>query len=169
MSKNGLLKLPGHLIRRAHQISTALFAEECSASDLTPVQYAALHTIRDNPGVDATRLSLLIAFDRSTLGDVLTRIEGKGWILRDPSPSDARVKLLHILPAGLEVLRRVEPRVQRVQKRLLAPLGREDRETMVRLLARLVDTFRDDISAEEAARPDSSSRILDRRSARSAS
>lgn len=162
MSKTDLFKLPGHLIRRVHQISTALFTEECSAYDLTAVQYAALHSIRDNPGVDATRLSSLIAFDRSTLGDVLTQIEGKGWILRKPSPSDARVKLLYIAPVGLEMLRRVERGVQRVQKRLLAPLAREDRELLVRLLVQLAEAFRDDIPAEEA-HPGSSSRALKRR------
>ena len=31
-------EMPGHLIRRAHQISIALFTEECAAFDLTSVQ-----------------------------------------------------------------------------------------------------------------------------------
>jgi MarR family transcriptional regulator, lower aerobic nicotinate degradation pathway regulator len=55
---------PGHLIRRAQQISSALFAEECGKFDLTSVQYAALVVIKGNPDVDATRLST----DRSTIG-----------------------------------------------------------------------------------------------------
>ena len=46
MANDGLLDMPGHLIRRAQQISTALFAEECAAFDLTSVQYAALAAIR---------------------------------------------------------------------------------------------------------------------------
>ena len=64
---NDLHSKPGHLIRRAHQISSALFAEECDGFDLTSVQYAALVAIRTHPGLDATRLSGLIAFDRSKL------------------------------------------------------------------------------------------------------
>ncbi len=74
-------RLPGHLIRRVHQVSTAYFAEECGG-DLTAVQYAALVAIGAHPGIDATRLSEIIYFDRSTIGDVLDRMEGKGWILR---------------------------------------------------------------------------------------
>ena len=77
---DSLCDMPGHLIRRAHQISTALFAEECAGFDLTPVQYAALVAIKANPEVDATRLSALIAFDRSTIGGVLERLEAKGWV-----------------------------------------------------------------------------------------
>src|SRR4051794_41918335 len=105
---DNLYSMPGHLIRRAHQISSALFAEECGEFDLTSVQYAALVAIRDNPDVDATRLSALIAFDRSTIGDVLERLEGKGWIKRHPSPTDRRVKLLRLSPTGEDLLRRGE-------------------------------------------------------------
>ncbi len=88
--------MPGHLIRRAHQISVAIFIEECAANNVTPVQYACLAQIARAPGVDATRLAAAVAFDRSTLGNVLERLETKGWVARKPSPEDRRVKLLHI-------------------------------------------------------------------------
>ena len=132
-----LYGMPGHLIRRAQQISMALFAEECAAFDLTSVQYAALVAIRTHPEVDATRLSQLIAFDRSTLGSVLERLEAKGWILRAGSPSDRRVKLLRLTLEGERLLRQVEPAVRRVQQRLLEPLSPADRAAMLRLLAQL--------------------------------
>jgi hypothetical protein len=67
--------MPGHLIRRAQQVSTALFTDECAVFDLTALQYAPLCVIESNPDVDATRLSSLIAFDRSTIGDVVERME----------------------------------------------------------------------------------------------
>jgi DNA-binding MarR family transcriptional regulator len=130
---------PGHLIRRAHQTASALFAEECAAHDLTPVQYAALVAIRASPAVDATRLAALIAFDRSTIGDVLERLETKGWVRRSPSPTDRRVKLLRLSPEGEEVVRQVAAAVERVQERLLAPLPPAERPTLIRLLARLVE------------------------------
>jgi DNA-binding MarR family transcriptional regulator len=138
-----LYKMPGHLIRRAQQISTALFTDECAAFDLTSVQYAALCAIDANPDVDATRLSALIAFDRSTIGDVLERMEAKCWIVRAPSPSDRRIKLLRLSPAGAKLLRQVGPAVRRVQDRLLAPLAPRDRDTIVRLLSQLAELHND--------------------------
>jgi DNA-binding MarR family transcriptional regulator len=134
-----LYSMPGHLIRRAHQISTALFTEECGQFDMTSVQYAALTAIALNPDLDATRLAALIAFDRSTIGDVLERLESKGWLTRGPSPTDRRIKLLRIAPAGEALLGRVQDAVQRVQARLLAPLAADDRVTMVRLLKELAE------------------------------
>src|SRR5918911_2045281 len=112
-----LYGMPGHLFRRVHQISSAIFAEECGSYGLTSVQFAALTAIREHPDVDATRLSSLIAFDRSTLGDVLERLEARGWIDRHPSPSDKRVKLLRLSQAGSRILAEVEP-VGRLLRRI---------------------------------------------------
>lgn len=135
--------MPGHLIRRAQQVSTAIFTDECAGYDLTAVQYAALSMIEATPGVDATRLSALIAFDRSTIGGVLERLEAKGWIARDSSPQDRRIKLLLITKDGAALLRQVEPAVRRVQERLLAPLAPRDRATMLRLLGELANLHND--------------------------
>src|SRR4051794_32576441 len=81
---------PGYLFRRMQQIAVALFVEECKAYDLTPVQYASLIAIRTHPGIDATRLSAVIAFDRSTLGSVIERLEAKDLVTRKPSREDRR-------------------------------------------------------------------------------
>ena len=131
--------MPGHLIRRAQQISGAIFAEEVGEHDLTSVQFSALFAIRAHPGVDATRLSALIAFDRSTLGGVLERLEAKGWIVREPAPEDRRAKRLRLTGAGAALLRQVEEPVRRVQERLLAPLSPADRAAFLRLIAQLAD------------------------------
>jgi MarR family transcriptional regulator, lower aerobic nicotinate degradation pathway regulator len=134
-------RLPGHLIRRVHQVSTAYFAEACG--DLTAVQYAALVAIGSHPGIDATRLSEIIYFDRSTIGDVLDRMEGKGWILRESTATDRRIKRLTLSRAGREVLQQVQPGIRRVQERLLAPLTPAEANTLIRLLAKMADAVED--------------------------
>jgi MarR family transcriptional regulator, lower aerobic nicotinate degradation pathway regulator len=130
---------PGYLFRRMQQIAVAIFMEECRAFDLTPVQYAALVAIQTHPGIDATRLSAVIAFDRSTLGNVIERIEIKGLIERKPSLEDKRVKLLYVTRPGAALLREIVPAVDRAQARMLQPLKPADRKTLMALLSQLVD------------------------------
>ena len=130
---------PGYLFRRMQQIAVALFMEECKAFDLTPVQYAALVAIRTHPGIDATRLSAVIAFDRSTLGSVIERLEAKKFVERKPASEDKRVKLLYLTRSGAGVLREIMPSVDRAQARMLQPLRPADRRTLLALLAQLVD------------------------------
>src|SRR5579871_1754846 len=117
---------PGYLFRRMQQIAVAIFVEECRTFDLTPVQYAALVAIHTHPGIDATRLSAVIAFDRSTLGNVIERLETKKLIERKPSPEDKRVKLLHITRPGATLLRDIAPSVDHAQARMLQPLKSVD-------------------------------------------
>lgn len=133
-----LYAMPGHLIRRSQQMAVALFMEETAAFGVTPVQYAALVAIREQPDVDATRLSLLIAFDRSTIGSVLGRLEGKGLIARKSGSPDKRIKRLRITRHGSQLLDRIAPAVTRAQDRILAPLAPAERRRFMAMLTRLV-------------------------------
>ena len=42
-------RAPGHLIRRAHQIAVAVFTEEVGAHGVTPVQFAILNALMQQP------------------------------------------------------------------------------------------------------------------------
>jgi DNA-binding MarR family transcriptional regulator len=130
---------PGYLFRRMQQIAVSIFIEECKACDLTPVQFAALVAIHTHPGIDATRLSAVIAFDRSTLGNVIERLEAKEYIERKPSRGDKRIKLLYLTRSGAALLRDSMPSVDRAQARMLRPLKAADRKTLMALLVQLVD------------------------------
>ena len=145
---------PGYLFRRMQQIAVALFVEECKEYDLTPVQYAAMVAIHTHPGIDATRLSAVIAFDRSTLGSVIERLQIKSLIERTPAPDDIRVKLLYLTKSGVALLRDIKPSVERAQARMLQPLDPADRKKLLALLTQLVDlnneASRVPLRAEEA-------------------
>ncbi|SEM85332.1 MarR family transcriptional regulator [Bradyrhizobium sp. OK095] len=130
---------PGYLFRRMQQIAVSIFMEECKAFDLTPVQYAALIAIHTHPGIDATRLSAVIAFDRSTLGSVIERLQAKDFVERKPAPEDKRIKLLHLTKSGAAILREIIPAVERAQARMLEPLKPADRKALMGLMVQLVD------------------------------
>ena len=130
---------PGYLFRRMQQIAVAIFVEECRAFDLTPVQYAALIAIHTHPGIDATRLSAVIAFDRSTLGSVIERLESKAIVERKAGREDKRVKLLYLTKAGAATLREIMTAVERAQARMLEPLKPADRTVLLALMTQLVD------------------------------
>jgi len=91
---------PGHQIRRAHQLSIALFMDETAGFDVTPVQFAILNALMDDPGEDQVTLAGRVAFDAATSGSVIGRLEAKGWVRREADPSDKRRKLLWVTPDG---------------------------------------------------------------------
>lgn len=139
MRLEALHRLPGHLIRRLNQISGAIFTERAGAEDITSVQYAALVAIASTPGVTASRLSALIAFDAATIGGVIDRLEDKGLVLRAPSGSDRRAKPLALTASGRAALHQLEAGVLEVQAAILQPLTEAERLQFMGLLERLVD------------------------------
>jgi DNA-binding MarR family transcriptional regulator len=129
---------PGHLIRRAQQIAVALFLEETTPFDVTPPQYAALVAIAHYPGIDQRSLANAIAIDRSTIGDLVTRLEMRGLVARAPG-DDRRTKSLTITPTGNDLIERIAPHVARAQDRILFGLAPAEREQFLAMLSRLVE------------------------------
>lgn len=131
---------PGHLIRRAHQLAVAIFMEETDGFDITPIQFAILNVLIDDPGEDQVTLAGKVAFDAATFGSVIGRLETKGWVRREPDAQDRRRKLLWITDDGEEAAARMKRAVNRVQSRILAPLSAAEREQLVALLGKLVSS-----------------------------
>jgi len=135
---NRLLEMPGHLIRRLQQISVALFLDQARAFDITPVQYAALVAINNHTGIDQTTLCNIIALDRSTIGDVVGRLEKKKLIKRLSGAVDRRTKSLSITPPGRRLIRDIEPAVLSTQRLIVAPLKPGERQAFMQMLKHLV-------------------------------
>src|SRR4030095_10959186 len=120
-------ELPGHYIRRLQQIAVAIFLQETDSLAVTPVQFAALQTVGNAPGIDQGTLARTIGFDTSTIGGVVDRLEARGLLRRNPSPDDRRVRLLTLTDAGVALLDQTVPAVLRAQARMLEPLPKRER------------------------------------------
>lgn len=141
--------MPGHLIRRLHQLSTQLFTRRVQEAgfDLTPVQFAALDALAANPEVDQASLASFIAKDRATIGAVVDRLVQKGLIARSNSQRDKRAKVLSLTPQGRSVLAALIPVVEGLQRESLPGLSDDEYLQFIALSAKVV-------ASAEAARPD---------------
>jgi DNA-binding MarR family transcriptional regulator len=129
---------PGHLIRRAHQLSVSMFAENTAAFDITAVQFAMLNALIDDPGEDQITLAGKVAFDAATSGAVIARLETKGLLRRDADAKDKRRKLLTATKEGEQMVAAMKACVADVQAHILQPLTGEEAEQFTRLLGKLV-------------------------------
>jgi DNA-binding MarR family transcriptional regulator len=133
-----LVDAPGHLLRRCQQRAVEIFGEEVGPG-LTPRQFAILVAISQNPGLTQTDLVGATGVDRSTVGDMVTRLMRRGLIRRRRSGRDQRANTLVILPAGLQALRRALPGVERAQLRILEPLPEAARAAFVAALRAIAE------------------------------
>ena len=129
---------PGHLIRRAHQLAVSIFAEKTAVFEITPVQFAMLNALVDEPGEDQITLAGKVAFDAATSGAVILRLETKGLLRRDADPKDKRRKLLTATTEGEKVVIAMKAAVAEVQGQIMQPLTAKEAEQLTALLGKLV-------------------------------
>jgi DNA-binding MarR family transcriptional regulator len=146
-----LYEHPGHLLRRAQQISVSIFYDEMGA-ELTPVQYAILSRLAGHPGIDQVSLAGLAAIDTSTGATVCARLEEKGLLERKVIPHNRRQRALSITPEGARLLASLDAGALRLRQRLLAPLSVDEQALFMGLLTKLVDENNDQ-SRAPLARP----------------
>ena len=127
----------GHLLRRAHQRASAIFAGLIGKDGLTPVQYAALVKIRDLGNVTQNHLGRLIATDPATINGVVSRLEERSLIARQQDPENRRRVLWRLTAEGTALVDRVIPVGERISRETLSPLSEEERAIFLEFLHRL--------------------------------
>lgn len=133
-----LVRSPMHLLHRAGQVASDVFANEMADLDLTPRQFAVLLTVSQNEGLSQTDLVLLTGIDRSTLADIARRMLKKGLLQRRRTREDARAYAVTLTDEGLRILSAARPKVAAVDERILATLSEDQRATLVADLKAIV-------------------------------
>lgn len=140
-------RIPGHLIRRAQQVHTALFAERFTPGPPTPTatptltgpQFALLLTLESHPGSSQAEAGAAVTLDKSTVADVADRLAERGWVERRRDPADGRRRILTLTAAGRTALAAAVPVVDGIQRTLLEPLPEAARAAFIEDLRILAD------------------------------
>jgi DNA-binding MarR family transcriptional regulator len=132
---------PGFMLRRAHQISVALFLEETGAFNITTSQFGALHVLSRAPGLDIVSLGRRMGMDRSTSALVISKLEAAGWITVQTNPDDRRRKIFHLTDKGRETLAAMAEPATAARQRLLSAFSPEEAQNFLSLLDKFVSAF----------------------------
>jgi DNA-binding MarR family transcriptional regulator len=145
---------PGFLLRRAHQISAAVFEDECRDLSLTPAQFGVLTVLKAHPGLGQSSLARALGFDKVTVLRVLRGLQARGLVTRGPAEDNRRNVSVMLTAEGDEVLRQAQRPAEKAYRRLLSPLSAAQQEQLVELLQLLTGELEDDARAA-FVRPDS--------------
>ena len=132
-------RVAAHLARRFHQICLGVLAEVTQPQNLSPLEFAVLAAVHDEPGLDQRRLAQRLAVDAVTAGHMVDALEKNHLLDRQVHPNDRRARVLRLMPAGIELLMSLRPAVADAHARILAPLNSEEKTTLLALLTRVVE------------------------------
>jgi MarR family transcriptional regulator, lower aerobic nicotinate degradation pathway regulator len=132
---------PTWLLSRAYARSRQLLNDgfEATGSGLRSYHYRLLATLEERGPTGQADLGRLLRLDRSDVVALLTELEGLGLVERSVDPSNRRRNIVTITRPGARRLRALDPVIDEIQERLLAPLSEAERRQLSRLLRKLLD------------------------------
>jgi DNA-binding MarR family transcriptional regulator len=135
---SGLLpELLGYELRRAQIRVFQDFAGALRDHDLTPGHFGILVLLSQNPGISQSALAKAVGVERSTLGEVIEKLEVRGLVDRQPSPEDRRSLAVRLSVRGEDFLELVLPLVRAHEDKIADALSPAERATLLELLGRL--------------------------------
>ncbi|UAJ79890.1 MarR family transcriptional regulator [Leifsonia sp. ZF2019] len=153
--------------RLADQLRTILFAQRAAgeewirASGLSRSQSFTLAYLDENRdrGVIARELAEMSGTTPASVTSLLQGLEERGYITRESSPTDSRVKLIRITPEGTQVVTGFDDAMTAAQTRIFSVLSDDDQDALIALLQPLADA----LVASGDAPPPSASELNRRR------
>jgi DNA-binding MarR family transcriptional regulator len=137
---------PSHLLHRAQQLAADLVAAHFDDNTVTLRQFVVLAAVAEGEGCTQSELVRTTGIDRSTLAEMVNRMEGRGLLSRTRAEGDARANAVHLAAPGRDLLAALSPRMQAADKALLSELSKGKRSTFVDILAGLADVVSDEPS-----------------------
>lgn len=147
-----LSRSPSHLLRRAEQFAAELFARSDLRDGVTLRQTVLLAAIAEDEGASQSDLVRTTGVDRSTLAEMMARMERKGLIARAAAADDGRAKSVRLTTGGRRRLNEALPAIRAVDRALLFALPAARRSAFETILAEIAETA-DRQHADEAAAP----------------
>ncbi len=127
-----------HLLHRASQRASEIFAQETRDFDLTARQYAVITTVAQHEGLSQTDLVRLTGIDRSTLADVVQRLLKRGVIQRERTTQDGRTYAVNLSQEGRELLKSIRPYARRADRLVVSCLGDDESKLAIQALGKLL-------------------------------
>jgi DNA-binding MarR family transcriptional regulator len=138
-------RTPPALAHRFDQICTAAAAEAWATEGLTALQggmLAHLNKIDGEPDIDQNGLAARLGIDRATTSQLLYELEAMGLVERRVNGADRRARLLRLTSRGEKLRARVHPVSSAAYMRVLDPLKPHERELLLDLLVRVIQSNR---------------------------
>ena len=129
--------LMGYNARRAALAIIGVFLRRMAVYELRPVDFSVLSLVTHNPGITSRQLCTALGILPPNLVGMVSNLEKRGLISREPHPSDGRAMGLHLTPNGKHLMEQAEATAKELEIAATDKLTTYERKTLIRLLQKI--------------------------------
>lgn len=130
-------RLLGYLLAQASIATTRVFRKHIAPLGLTQVEFTVLTLLATNPVVTQRQLGRALGAAPPNLTNLLSRLEGKGWIERSRAAHDARAQTIALTRAGAALAQKAAVAAAAMEEPLLRHLSAAERAMLFELLLKV--------------------------------
>jgi len=131
----------GHLVKLAYTAMRREMDASVRKAGVTTTQWQALGVLYHMPGLTHSELVEHMAIEPPSVTSLVNGMERRGWIRRERSATDARVKRLYLTIRGRHLIESLRRATEPVERRMTAALTESQRDSLKTLLRAVVDSL----------------------------
>jgi len=124
----------GLLIRDVSRLIRRRFERKAGKVGLTQSQWAVIHSLAQNEGVNQAAIAEILDIEPITLVGLLDKLEKAGFVERRPDPSDRRARLLYLTSHAKPLIKEIEVIRTEVGNEAFAGIPQPQQELIMVLL-----------------------------------
>jgi len=132
-----LESLLGYNARRAALAVITVFLDRMAPYQLRPVDFSVLSLIKHNPGITSRQLCTTLGILPPNLVGMVSGLEKRELITRQPHPRDGRAMGIHLTPSGQKLMRDAEKTAAQLEGEVASRLSPAEQRTLLKLLKKV--------------------------------
>ena|SRR5690606_3631943 len=129
--------LPYVVVNLGKRLSEGLASTYQRDYDLSVHQWRVLANLKASGKLTAKQVCRETRMDKVKVSRALTGLLAKGWIKKEPDPSDLRAQIVSLTAAGSRVVSNVIPRALDWERALMQSLSEDERQAMMTAIEKL--------------------------------
>jgi DNA-binding MarR family transcriptional regulator len=121
----------GFLLGDVARLTRTAFDRRVASLDLTRSQWWVLAYVYRDQGLTQSELAYHLDVGKVALGNLIDRLEVKGWVERRPDQKDRRIKRIYLTAKAAPVLESMRVPAQEIYDMIVSGLTKKQQESLV--------------------------------------
>lgn len=109
--------------------------------DMTPEQWVMMDSLYQNNDQSQKDLANGSFKDAPTISRIIDVLEKKGWVVRNPSPQDRRIYIIHQTEEGHQLTKNLLEKVQEIRLEGWSGLDMKDYQEFTRIINKVFENY----------------------------